>query len=459
MISCQSSGTVTESDQRKPNVIFVLADDLGWAQTGAYGSDYYQTPNIDRLAEEGMRFTDAYTAAAICSPTRASVMTGKYPARLHITDFIPGNNSSNRPLTQPDWQKHLPLEEYTLGNLFGDQGYVTAMFGKWHLSPEKFGPASLPFYPDKQGFDHYFVIDKPDKSTDPNLDPHSSDSIGNTSVKFIRDNADKPFFLFMSFSAIHDPLVENADSIARWKNVPGTSKPENNPFIAPILSRMDRNVGKVMNVVDELNLSKNTIIIFYSDNGGLAEGNTVFHTADKEMRMAKQTPLRKGKGWFYEGGIRVPLIIRWEGAIGKGIESSQPVSSIDFMPTFCELLETDTSPETDGISLLSHIKSEVPLQERSLYWHYPHYHGTGMVPAGALRSGKWKFIEWYEKSLLQGGESAFELYDLENDISESTNLADSLHEITQQLSEDLVRWRHDVKAQMPVPNNAILRNR
>ena len=332
--------------EQKPNVIFILADDLGWAQNRAYGSNYYHTPNIDRLAAEGIRFTDAYTAAAVSSPTRASIMTGKYPAKLHLTDFIPGNARDIYKLTQPDWQKFLPVEEYTLGNLFSDHGYITAMFGKWHLSREKFGPAALPNYPDKQGFYEYFVIDKPNRKTDPEHDPHCSDSIGNTSVDFIRKNKDKPFFLFMSFSAIHDPLTERSDSIAKWIKIPGTEMPENNPIIATMLSRLDRNVGQMLDILDELSLSRKTIVIFYSDNGGLAANNVVYYPDKTGLDIAKQSPLRAGKGWFYEGGIRVPLIIRWTGTIEKGRVSNEPVISCDFMPTFCELLGKKADSET-----------------------------------------------------------------------------------------------------------------
>ena len=432
--------TGCERNPPPPNVIFILADDLGWSQTSAYGSQYYLTPNIDRLAREGMKFSDAYTACAVCSPTRASIMTGKYPARLHLTDFIKGNPRDIYPLSQPDWQQYLPLEEYTLGELFRDYGYRTAMFGKWHLSPEKFGPESLPFNPDKQGFDEFFVIDKPDSGTDPEHDPHSSDSIGNRSVDFLRENAGRPFFLFASFSAIHNPLVERQDSIAVWAAREDSDKPENNPIIGAMLSRMDRNIGKILDGVDELKLNDRTLILFFSDNGGLESD-------------ADQSPLRRGKGWIYEGGIRVPFIARWPGVIPPGRVSHQVVVSTDFMPTFCELLQHECSPETDGISFLSYLLSGISPPERSLYWHYPHYHGsTGMVPGGAVRNGRYKLIEWYENRLLNAGAGALELYDLQNDIGESVNLVDSLPGIAGELADELENWRKVVDAQMPSRN-------
>jgi arylsulfatase A len=442
-----------ENETQKPNVIIFFADDLGWPQTGAYGSNYYNTPNIDRLSDEGVRFTDAYSAAAICSPTRASLMTGKYPARLRITDFIPGSRRNDYRLTAPEMQQYLPVEEFTLGNLFKEEGYITAMFGKWHLSITKFGPESLPFNPDKQGFDQHFVIDKPDRTFDPEHDPHSSDSIGDTSVRFIRENAGKPFFLLMSFSAIHDPLIERADSINMWSDRDGSEKPENNPIIAAILSRMDRNIGKVLDVVDELGLAENTIVVFYSDNGGLAENNVVYYSPGEEMKIAWQTPLRKGKGWLYEGGIRVPLVVRWPGVAERGLVSREIITSCDFMPTFCELFGREPEPGVDGMSFLSHLRSGEPLPARNLYWHYPHYHNqSGMVPGAAIRSGRWKLIEWYEKSILENGVSAFELYDLEEDIGEMSDLSGIEKEITRKLSGDLDQWRKEVRAQMPVPN-------
>lgn len=450
------SGCTHQTEHPNPNIVFIFADDLGWSQSGVYGSDYYHTPNIDRLAEGGVRFTDAYAAAAICSPTRASLMTGNYPARLHLTDFIPGNRRDEYSLTQPEMQQFLPLEEFTLGNLFSEKEYQTAMFGKWHLSPVKFGPESLPYYPDKQGFSHHFVIDKPDRQSNPELDPHWSDYIGDNSVDFIKENADQPFFLFMSFSAIHDPLIEKADSIAMWRDHPGSVAPENNPIIAAMHSRLDRNVGKILDALDDARLADNTIVIFYSDNGGLAENHAVYYLDYYEegeaLTIARQTPLRKGKGWLYEGGIRVPLIIRWPGVIDEGVVSDEVVSSYDFMPTFCELLEREPGQDVDGISILSHLKTGELLPQRNHYWHYPHYHGSGMVPGGAVRSGNWKLIEWYEESILHEGESAFELYDLENDIGETRNLSESNNEITQQLSADLKNWRERINAQMPVPN-------
>lgn len=449
-------------EDTRPNIVFFFADDLGWAQTGAYGSEYYHTPNIDRLAREGVRFTDAYAAAPICSPTRASLMTGKYTARLNLTNFIPGYPPPNTPMVQPRMQLYLPVEEFTLGNLFSEEGYPSAMFGKWHLSRFKFGPASLPTYPDKQGFTHSFVIDKPDVNTQPEMDPHWSDMIGNRSVEFIHEHADQPFFLFMSFSAIHDPLIESAEAVNRWLDHPGTSEPENNPIIAAILERLDRNVGLVLDALEEAGLTENTLVIFYSDNGGLAENNVVYfmntypeeHRRDNALTIARQTPLREGKGWLYEGGIRVPLIMKWPGVIEAGRVSPEIVNSYDFLPTFSDILGRDLPGEVDGVSLLSHLKTGEPLPERNHYWHFPHYRGQRIGPSGVVRSGNWKLIEWYERTLmphLNPNDPPFELYDLENDLGETTNLAERHPDITRKLAEDLKAWRERVDAQMPTP--------
>ncbi len=423
-----------------PNVIFILADDLGWSQTGAYGSEFYETPNIDRLAKEGVRFTHAYSAAAVCSPTRASIMTGKYPARIGLTDFIAGNRRDNYTLSQPDWQKFLPLDEYTLGELFRENGYATAIFGKWHLSKNKRPPESLSHNPDKQGFDEYFITYKPDGSTDPEGDPHNSDTITALSLDFLERKKDTSFFLFMSFNAIHDPLVESQDRIAQFKNHPLSGEPENHPVVAAMLKRMDTNIGKVLDKIEKLGLEEKTFMVFYSDNGG------------KES-YADQAPFRKGKGWLYEGGIRVPFIIKWENKIREQIVSDAMVVSNDFFPTFSDLLNHDSIISNDGINLLPHLLKQKPVPDRALFWHYPHYHfGSGMMPASAMKSGNFKLIEWHEKSLT-GKNNFLELYELSNDPGEEVNLADSLTVLRDSMYGELLDWRRMVDAKMPLINN------
>jgi len=429
-----------------PNIVFILADDLGYAQLGCYGSEYYHTPHLDQLAGEGMKFTNAYAACAVCSPTRASIMTGKYPARLHLTDFIAGNKRNDYPLLQPDWQKYLPLEEKTIAEYLKELGYKTALFGKWHLSPEKTGQGSLPFNPDKQGFDECFVTYKPSSGLARSwqraeLDAHNVDTITALSLDFIDRNSSEPFFLMMSHNTIHDPLKERAGTIEKYENLPGTGQAENHPVIAAMIERLDKSCGAIFEKIRAAGLEENTLLIFFSDNGG-------------KHSYATQTPLRAGKGWLYEGGIREPLIVKWRNVVEAGSTSDALVSSIDFLPTFIELAGAQNLPDgLDGQSLLPLLRNPDSEIHESLFWHYPHYHGgSGMVPAGAIRKGNWKLIEWYEKSLLDGRGSPYELYNLENDLGERMDLSDSLSSISQKLAKELQQWREDVDAQMPLPN-------
>jgi uncharacterized sulfatase len=439
-------GTSCNQEAPKPNVVLILADDLGYSQVGCYGSDYYPTPNIDKLAREGMRFTNAYAAAAVSSPTRASIMTGKYPARLHLTDFIAGNNRDDYPLRQPDWQKFLPLEEITVAELLKEEAYQTAAFGKWHLSQAKMPPESLPYNPDKQGFDESFVTYKPSRSMsqpwqNAENDAHNVDTITNLALDFLERNQSNPFFLYVSHNTIHDPLKERAGTIGKYEKLKTTQEPENHPVIAAMIERLDSSCGKIFDKINELGLEKNTVVIFFSDNGG-------------KRAYAKQTPLRAGKGWLYEGGIREPLIVKWEDEVEPGTTSASLVSSVDLLPTFLEIAGIEDLPEDiDGKSIVPALKDPEAEIHEKLYWHYPHYHGgSGMQPAGAIRSGKYKLIEWYEKSLLEENAYGLELYNLENDMGEKRNLADSLKNLTNELYGELQDWREEVNAQMPYPN-------
>ena len=436
-------GIGCKTEKSPPNIIFILADDLGYSQLGCYGSDYYQTPHIDNLAKEGIRFTNAYAACSVCSPTRASIMTGKYPARLHLTDFIPGNNKTDYSLSQPDWQKFLPLEEVTVAELLKEKGYRTALFGKWHLSVEKMPPESLPYNPDKQGFDESFVTYKPSGNMiqpwqSPENDAHNVDTITNLALDFMERNKNHPFFLFVSHNTIHAPVKEKAASIQKYAKLKASEKPENNPVLGAMIERLDNSCGKIFNKVNELGLDENTIVIFFSDNGGFEKD-------------AAQTPLRRGKGWLYEGGIREPFIVKWKDMIKPQTTSASLVSSIDFLPTFLELAGVANIPQNvDGESIVPALKDPSAEVHQTLYWHFPHYHNG--PPCGAVRDGKWKLIEWYEGSLLGDSKHAFELYDLESDEGETTNVAETMKAKTEELAGKLKNWRKEVNAQMPVPN-------
>jgi arylsulfatase A len=433
--------------QNKPNILFILADDLGWSQLGCYGSNYYETPQIDQLAVEGKRFTDAYAACPVCSPTRASILTGKYPARLHLTDFIAGGLFPYAKLKQPEWQKFLKLEEITIAEILKEAGYKTASFGKWHLSIEKKPPQSLPYNPDKQGFDKHIVTYKPTRDQDPENDAHNVELITQKSLEFLEQNKDQPFFLYVAHNSIHDPLKEKADLIERYKNKPGSDLPENNPVIAAMLERLDSSIGRLLNKLDELNISDNTVVIFFSDNGGL-------------KRDAWQTPLRGGKAQLYEGGIRVPFMIRWPGKVSPNSVCTTPVSSVDFLPTFCDIIKLQKNiPENvDGTSILPLITHNGSINRDAIFWHYPHYHSAGIVPSGAIRKGRFKLIEWYDTSLPET-EQPFELYDLEQDLGETKNLVEEKPKVFLELKNQLEEWRQLVGAQMLEINPAYDENK
>lgn len=442
----QSCQTEQAPVTNQPNIVFILADDLGWSQIGCYGSDYYKTPNIDQIAQEGMKFTQAYAAAAVCSPTRASIMTGKYPARLHLTDFIAGNNKTDYPLLQPDWQKFLPLDEVTFAELLQEKGYKMAHFGKWHLSPDKTPPESLPYNPDKQGFDQDFVTYKPSGNLaqiwqQAENDAHNVDTLTQLSLEFIDQHQDQQFFLFVSHNTIHDPLKEKEKLVTKYDTLPASDKGQNHPVIAAMIERLDQSVGKIMQKLEEYGLSQNTILIFFSDNGG-------------KHAYAAQTPLKMGKGWLYEGGIRVPLVIRWPAGIEPGTVRDDLVSSIDLFPTFLGLsgLSVPDSLQVDGKNLVPVLQGNSINSERLLFWHYPHYHrGSGMVPAGAVRQGDYKLIEWYEP-LLMDQPGKLELYDLSRDPGETNDLKAQLPEVARSLQQKLHLWREETGAQMPALN-------
>ncbi|KKL27569.1 hypothetical protein LCGC14_2383840 [marine sediment metagenome] len=429
LVSCGEKNT-------HPNILLILADDLGYNQLGCFGGPY-STPGIDKLAEEGMRFTNAYSSAAICSPTRAALMTGKYPARLHLTDFIKGNDFPDKMLKQPAWQKFLPLEEITLGEIFRQNGYRTAIFGKWHLSIEKTPPESAPYNPDKQGFDEYMVTYKPRSGrTNPEHDPHNVDSITDRSLRFLEENRENPFVMVVSHNAIHDPIMESKERIDEYESLDQSPGYNVNPKLGAMVTRLDDGTVRLLDKLQELGLEQNTIVFFCSDNGG-------------REKYANQKPFRKGKGWLYEGGIHVPMIVRWPGEIKSGLTNETVTSTIDILPTILDLAGISSEGnQFDGRSIAGALLENKELESSARYWHYPHYHGgSGMKPASALRKGNYKLIEWHEE-LLTGGH-AWELYDLIADPGESTDLSKTEPELLEEMLGDLNEWRDEVNAQMP----------
>ena len=418
----------------KPNFVFILMDDLGWMDVSCYGSKFYETPNIDRLASQGMRFTSAYAACPVCSPTRASILTGKYPARLHLTDWIPGHKQENPKLLVPEFNQQLPLDEVTIAETLKSAGYVTASIGKWHLGKE-------PFYPDKQGFD--FVFGGTNQGNQPSYfypygiknittgtkGEYLTDRLTTEAEKFIEANKDKPFFLYLPQYAVHTPLKGKPEVVAKYEKKVKPGMDQNNAQYAAVVEGADNSVGRIMAKLDELKLSDRTVVIFFSDNGGLAD-------------VTSNAPLRAGKGTLYEGGIRVPLIVRWPGKVKAGSLCHTPMISTDFYPTLLEMAGMEGSAH-DGLSIMPLLRQKGSIERKTFYWHYPHYHRT--TPSGSIRDGDWKLIEFFE-------DDHVELYNLKDDLSETTDLAAKQPEKAQELRKKLADWRKSVNAAMPTPN-------
>jgi arylsulfatase A-like enzyme len=438
-----------------PNFLFVLVDDLGWTDLGCYGSTFYETPNIDRLASQSMLFTNAYASASICSPSRASILTGKYPSRINITDWIPGHDPRDRKLLGPDDLHALPLDEVTLAEVLKENGYNTFFCGKWHLGGEGFLPTDQGFDHNIGGFDkgsppggYYSPYDNP-KLTDGPDGEYLTDRLTDESIKFLKEQGPSPFFLFLSYYTVHTPIQpckrHNEKFLAKAERLPGQGEPllveegdgktvvnQYNADFASMVFALDENIGRLLETLEEVRLYDNTVIIITSDNGGLstlnASGGRIPPTSVK--------PLRAGKGWLYEGGIRVPLIIK-PGC--PGYEDSPvcdvPVTGTDFFPTLLELAGISRIPEIhlDGNSLVPLLNRSGDLPRQEIFWHYPHYHGSAWKPGAALRQGDWKLIEFHETGKA-------ELFDLAKDPGESEDLSDDNPDVVltlQQILRDL----------------------
>jgi arylsulfatase A len=440
---------VAASATRPPNVVLIVIDDLGWADLGCYGSRYHRTPNLDRLATQGMRFTQAYAACPVCSPTRAAIMTGKYPARLHVTDWIPGLDvTPNRRLARPDFRQELPLEETTIAEVLRDGGYATAAIGKWHLGGEGFEPTRQGFALAKGGNaaggvqSHFAPYLRNNRSLpgleDSPAEEYLADRLTAEAERFIDDNKDHPFFLYLPHYSVHTPLNGKSELIKRYQSAPASGL-QANPVYAAMVESMDDSVGRVMQKLDELKLADNTLFIFTSDNGGLAT------TEGPKTPATNNGPLREGKGYLYEGGIRVPLIVRWPAGVKAGVTCAAPTSSYDLFATIAHVCRRP-APPTDGVSIRPLLAGAAEVAERdTLYWHYPHYSPQGGKPGGAIRQGEYKLIEFYE----QGRR---ELFNVVRDVSESTNLADVEPERVERMAGLLDDWRIRVGAQMPRSN-------
>ncbi len=440
-LSFSKSSLAARARQDKPNFVFILIDDMGWPDLGCYGNEFHETPNIDRLAAEGMRFTDAYAACPVCSPTRASIVSGQYPARVGITDFIPGHWRPYEKLRVPiNRQQFLPHDSVTIAEALQPAGYTSGIYGKWHLG-------GLEHYPDKQGFDAMGVrrgnhkkfslfpeVDLPE-------DPYMSEVLTDEAEKFIESNQDRPFCLCLHHYAVHIPLQARDQLVKKYENKPKPDTGVNHPIYAAMVEHVDKSVGRILDKLDSLELSDNTIVVFFSDNGGLRQR----FDGDGPI-VSTNAPLRDEKGTLYEGGIRVPMIVRWPGMIEPGGTNDTPVTSVDLYPTFLEIAGAAAPPDhpLDGESLAPLLTRNDQLERDAIYWHYPHYHHSS--PAGAIREGDWKLIEFYEDGHL-------ELYNLRNDIGEQTNLASRESARVDALQQKLSAWRSDVSAEMPTPNS------
>lgn len=488
---------------KSPNIVFFLVDDLGWSDVGCYGSTFHETPHIDQLAKDGLRFTDAYATCHVCSPSRASILTGKYPARLQLTDWIKGRRDFPfQSLQQPENQLALPLEESTLAEILQAHGYATGHFGKWHLGENPAGPL-------QQGFDlmvpqNWFKGWPPSGYHAPfQLDGISdepgdylTDRLTDEALQFIEENREEPFFLYLSHFAVHDPIEgrpdlvkkyeakrdqmetregpefilegnpDDADPLTREELDQLLTKPshsgfkvlpnrtvkikqhQDNPEFAAMVEATDESLGRIVAKLEELDLSDDTLVIFTSDNGGMSGAN--FGNPDRVVAKDKldrafatsNLPLRGAKGWLYEGGIRVPAVIKWPRRISAGTTSEEPITGTDYFPTILEAAGIEPENEIDGVSLVPLLEGK-DIPRAPLFWHFPHYSNHGMQsPGGAVRIGDYKLIEYFENNTVQ-------LFDLKRDPGETKDLSSAQPEKTRELLTSLQQWRNDLSAAMP----------
>ena len=407
----------------RPNIVLILADDLGMNDLGCYGRKDHRTPNLDRLSREGLRFTASYCAQPICSPSRAALLTGRHPARLHLTTYLPGRaDSSAQAVLHPQMRQELPLLEKTLAEYLKEMGYATACIGKWHL-----GGAG--FFPTNQGFDYYY----PGRATTPPSETEGSKGefeLTTEAEKFMEKNRDTPFFLYLAHNSPHISFAATDSQKQRHEGA-------FNPTYAAVIESLDASVGRLLQKLSSLGLDRNTVVIFTSDNGGLhvPEGS--------HQRVTHNLPFRAGKGYLYEGGLRIPLLVRWAGRI-KPATIQTPVVNTDLLPTLLELLGKKAANDLDGVSFGRLLRGR-SFEHPDFYWHFPHYNNQGGRPSGAVRTGRWKMIEYYD-------EPRAELYDLSQDPGEKTDLAGRFPDRTKKLQKQLGQWLKKTEAQTNRPN-------
>ncbi len=454
----------------QPNIIFILIDDLGWRDLSCFGSAFYETPNLDRLRERGMMFTDAYASCPVCSPTRASVQTGRYPARVGVTNYIPGDAEGR--LLEAPYIHRLHRSEYSIARALGAAGYNTWHVGKWHLGGEG-------YWPEDHGYDvnvggchwgmpgnGYFSPWGIPTLEDGPEGEYLTDRLTDEAINLVRNNDGAPFFLHMAYYTVHVPIQAKQEHIERFRqkrsdmglddidefeegeHFPCSHKRDrrvvrrlvqSDPEYAAMVWSMDENIGRLLDAVDEAGESDNTVVFFTSDNGGLATA---------EGSPTCNSPLSEGKGWMYEGGTREPLLVSWPGVTRPGTTCAEPVTTPDFYPTMLEMAGADPIPEQhcDGVSLVPLLAGEAEALDReAIFWHYPHYGNQGGTPGCSVRSGDFKLIEFFEDGRL-------ELYNLREDIGEEHNLAGEEPDRAEHMHEMLRQWRRDICARLPRPN-------
>jgi arylsulfatase A len=434
----------------KPNIVLIFIDDMGWKDVGCYGNDFVETPRIDQLAAEGVRFTDFYAAGAVCSPTRCALQSGQNQARIGITAHIPGHWRPFERVITPRPTMALPLDTVTIGEALKSADYTTGYVGKWHLGT---GPQ---FQPDRQGYDFSAVINgphlpgryrvqgRPDLKPGPNQ--YRTDFEADLCFNFIKDNRARPFFLILSPYAVHIPLAAMSDKVEKYRRKAAELKRElPHPVYAAMIEHCDEMVGRIVDAIDDTGLSDNTMVIFTSDNGGLYRRYDYREQADDTV--ADLAPLKGEKGSLHEGGVRVPLIVKYPPLSKAGTVCSEPAITYDFYPTLVDLAggKLPRNQTIDGLSLrplLSDPHSK--LDRDALHWHYPHYHHDR--PASSIRQRDWKLIEYLD------GTGDVELYQISKDIGETKNLASERQGRAADLKQKLQAWRQNVLARMPLPN-------
>lgn len=419
-------------DQPAYNVVFFLVDDMGYADIGPYGNTYHKTPNLDQLAADGMLFTNAYAAAPNCSPTRASILTGQWPARTGITQYLPGNVLPHAKLKQPALPKGLPLDATVIAEPLNAAGYATASIGKWHLGGGRYGPEA-------RGFDVAFAgghwnahermfapheyVEVPDAEDGEYL----TDRLTEEALSFIDNNKDQPFFLYLPYYAIHSPIEAKQNLIDGYAHLEDESGRHNATYAA-MVEGVDQSVGRVLSQIEQLDLAEQTVVIFFSDNGGVPS-------------RAFNGPFRSGKGFLWEGGIREPLIVKWPGKVEAATQSTVPVTSVDFYPTILEIagVKETGDHDVDGLSLVPLLEGKEDWSRDAIYWHYPHYSNAGATPTAAIRQGNWKLMKFFE-------DGHVELYNLADDPGETVDMSSTEKERAQGMADKLAAWRRDVGA-------------